>query len=259
MQHPFAPPAARWARRLAIAALAAAALLASQLAVQTKTAGAADSTALPTSCDVVELATEFYCDYTDTPGAPPCDVDEDPTQPGSRVCTPGPSETFAFQAVDRSNLATGDNRCGVTLKAGYPEDQADPANRPKVGYRTIVDCQQQLRVKDWTATLYKATGEYVHSTGQYWCHSTCPIDSTLRGDVHVPKNSALILRVRARLVLWGGPDPWVATDPRAKPAGGPTSCTPEGPDDYEIDCIMELPFTTPDQQPDIMPRIRPPR
>ena len=213
-------------------------------AVDPKAAVAADP------CNLVTKTTTWQCFMDDGPTPPPCDVDKTSVGPGERVCTPAAPKDFVFEAYD---LVKGLNRCVVTLRASAPEDQSDPGNRPKIGYRTTVKCEQTLRVVNFTPSVHKATGGQIHSTPQVYCHGTCTTTQTIRGDVYAARNEAYVVRVPIHMRLWEGPDPWIAVPPDAKPNSGPASCLPGG---FDVYCMLELPIVTGDQTPNT-PHIRP--
>jgi len=224
-------------RRLALAALAAVAL----------TAPAQAQTVEEPTVNSQFCFTNLETENCEVPGPPPCDVDTTWIGPNDRVCTLAAPKDFVFEAID---LNTGPNKCTATLKASAPEDQADPANRPKIGYRVTVTCEKTIRIINFTSTLHRAAGGLYHTAGSKYCHGNCTTSYTIRGDVYAQRNQAFIVRVPIHMRLWEGPDPWIATPPDAQDNNGPASCKPGG---YDVYCLLELPVTTADQNPSLPP------
>ncbi len=238
-----------WLRRTIMATFALAALASAGPAAAMTTDPAASAAAQDT-CSTIESRVPVDCYYNDAPTPPPCDVDQTSIQPGGRVCTLATQKDFVFEAYD---LVKGLNRCVVSLRASAPEDQRDAANRPKIGYRTTVTCEQTLRVVNFSPRVDRATGGVQGSAGQVYCHGGCGLTQTIRGDVYGERNSAYIVRVPIHMRLWEGPDPWIFTPPDAQDNNGTASCKPGG---YDVYCMLELAISTADQNPDI-PYVRP--
>lgn len=136
------------------------------------------------------------------------------------------------------------------LKAGYPDDQSDPQNRPDVQHRTSISCQKPLQVMTIIPELFTATGVYRGSAQSIQCHalSTNPCETfeTTRGGGVQEPGQVYVLRVYARLVLPGGPDPWVETS--GLPADRADSCAPGG---LEVRCVLELVIPVPADDDDL--------
>jgi hypothetical protein len=176
----------------------------------------------------------------DPPPAPP-DCPLDP--PEGYVCTPGPSDRFAFVAGNTSAPTDGDTTCNVDLEGATPPNQEGYTT---IQWRATAQCDRALRVVTVDTRLLRNGFEGPHGTTGH-CHMLAgqpdcglfPIRSEGE-DVWGPA-AAFVVVARVRLVLNepGAGDPWVVT-PGASPAGG-TSCAPGGP---EITCEVELPIAS---------------
>jgi len=238
-----------WLRRTILATVAMAALATGAPAAAMTTDAGTAAEAQDTCSAIESRVDNADCYYDDAPTPPPCDVDQTSITPGGRVCTLAAQKDFVFEAYD---LVKGLNRCVVSLRASAPEDQRDAGNRPKIGFRTTVTCEQTLRVVNFTPRIDRATGGVQGSAGNVYCHGSCGLTQTIRGDVYGERNSAYIMRVPIHMRLWEGPDPWIATPPDAQDNNGTASCKPGG---YDVYCMLELAVPTADQNPDT-PRVR---
>lgn len=176
------------------------------------------------------------------PTNPYCDIYA--PQPG-RVCTTV-KEDFVYQAVDTSDAATGDNRCVVTLEGAAPEDQNDPYNRPDVQYKTSIKCQKSLQVISIKPALYeKGSSTPISSANEILCHPSmgaCGLSYSTANRGLLDGNKVYTQRAYVKLILPGGPDPWVAA--MGQPANGPGSCAPGNQNGYVVECLVEIDIPT---------------
>jgi hypothetical protein len=175
-------------------------------------------------------------------------LDPAPTNPYCDMYNPQPGrgcvtvkKDFVFQAIDNSDHST--NLCTVTLEGSAPEDQTDYANRPDVQYRSSIKCQKALQNMTIRPALYTATGEYKSSAPEFKCHilvNPCPISASTgsRGLQDGPMDYRQTTYVR--LVLPGGPDPWIATEGRPGNPDHPESCTGAYEKGYVVECLLDL-------------------
>jgi len=206
----------------------------------------------PTDPDCNAYARAAYNAFNtvnDTAGAPCHDLECDPpptnpycdmydSQPG-RTCVTVKKD-FQFQAVD-TERPEGNNHCTVTLEGSAPEDQTDPENRPDVQYRSTLKCDKPLQVVDIKPSLYTATGGYIASATPFHCHALaggCPTTATAGSRGLRPGPADYRQTTYVRLVLPGGPDPWVLAEGR--PGNGAESCAPNYQKGYVVECLLDL-------------------
>ena len=220
-----------------------------------------EAAAQPECSDYPLLPHEPYWDPTDRTYVP-CALsraqhapdDPGPTNPYCDLYDPAPGRVcvtvkkdYRFQAVDTSTGAT--NSCTVTLEGAAPESQTDPANRPDVQYRSSITCQHALQVISMKPALYTAMGAYLASAPEVWCHPStggCQTSYSTGSRGLREGNSVYVQRTYVKLILPGGPDPWILAE--GKPAAGPGSCAPGNENGYVVECLLELDIpTTPPQ------------